>query len=137
MASCERKRFSKKKICVGDLRHVIVIQSRSLSDAKIGDNEPEEIFATVLKTRAGIRTLEGMFSGAAVFQGLNIEDRPTHTFTVVRGKITEAVETGNNFIFYDQRRFRIVRRTLSNEDPYYVDIQCQERGSFRKSASEA
>lgn len=137
MANCNRKRFARTKICAGDLRHQIVIQKRELQGAGLENNEPNEMFTTVATMKCGITTFAGLFGGTALFSGVNIADRPTHVFTVRSNSIADALESGNNFILYDARYFRVINRTINNEDPYFVDIQAQERGIYTTSANEA
>lgn len=134
MANCDRKRFKRTKLCAGDLRNSIAIQTRELRGATINNNQPTVVFTTVATIKCGIKTTH-LYS--SLYTGINIADRPTHIFTVRKNSITKIVEFGNNFILFDGRYFKITGRTINNEDPYFVDIQSQERGIDSLSANEA
>lgn len=136
MAKCTRTRINRRKICAGDLRHRITLLRRELQEAGVDDNEPQQVFTTLLSAKAGVRTFNG-FSGTPLFDGVSVEERPTHSFIMRRNSITENVDDGNTFILLDGRYFRVIRRTIVDEDRYYVDISARERGDITRSANEA
>jgi len=66
---------------------------------------------------------------------VNLDDQPTHRFFVRRDGQTAALEAGNNFILYQDRRFRVIRSSLHNEDQDYVVILARETGGLAVAAT--
>lgn len=135
--ACVKKRFKQTQICTGDLRNLITIQERSLSAAGFDDNEPTEVFTPIGTAYAGIVTTSSFSQSAALFAGVAIDQVGTHTFTVPFSTLYSQVEQGNNFILFDDRRFKIVRREIKDENKQFINLFCNERGSVDQSASEA
>ncbi len=135
--ACPRKRFQQTKICIGDLRNFITVQLRSQSAAGFDDNEPTEVFTAIGTTFAGIKTSSGFAVSTALFAGVGIDNVGTHTFTVSYSPLYNSVEKGNNFILFDSRRFKILRREINDENKQFINLFCNERGSVDQSASEA
>jgi hypothetical protein len=82
--------------------------------------------------KCGISTVS---THSVLFNGVNTESRPTHIFTIRKNPVE--LERGNVFIVYDGRYFRVMGRTINNEDPYFIDIQTVERGITSLSSNEA
>jgi len=131
--ACKRKSFKKTEICVADLRHKIVLQSRAMSAVSAGIYEPVETFATIATVKSAIETVEG----TRRFAGVAIDKRTTHIFWIryTSGLVTP--EDGNHFILYDARRFRVLRVTNDGEDRKWLAIQCTERGDDSQAAAQA
>lgn len=128
------RRFNRTKACAGDLRHVITIQSRTLPPASFdASDQPEPVFTSVRDVYAGVETVQG----TRRWNGTNIDKRTTHLFFVRRDPAIENIDTGNNFIMFDSRRFRIFAITREAEDPYLLRIQAAERGDATVQAANA
>jgi head-tail adaptor len=135
--ACKRKRFIKTEICIGDLRNQIEIQERSLLAAGFDDNEPTESFTTIATVFAGIKTATNANFNTALFNGVSLDQVTTHTFTISYDPTLKNLENGNNFILFNDRRFKILRRSINDENDIFIDLFCSERGLSSQSASEA
>ena len=82
MALCEKKRFKKKKLCRGDLRHRIDILQASNRPAGIDEIGGDNDFVVVRSAFAAIQTTQTMAAGSQRFNDVNESDRPTHNFFV-------------------------------------------------------
>lgn len=133
MAVCERKRSPRRKICGGDLRNVIEIQERAIGTPAPGNVDAPITFTTVATDRASIETTRG----TRRFSGVNIDPNTTHIFTTRRNPNASLEAAGNQFVLFEGRRFRIIRLTIDNEDPYFMMYECTERGDETAAASEA
>ena len=120
---------TRPKYCAGDFRHAITIERRELSHASALNAEPEHTYKTVLTTRAKIET-----KGARIWQGVVVEDAPTHVFTMRATTIP-----------FDARdRVRDVKGNLYviqsiedvNEYGELTKLNCIERGSEAQEANQ-
>lgn len=133
MAVCKTKRFARERICAGDLRNRITIQTRTLAAANFDDTDVDETFATVVSTYAAIETIRG----TRRFASVNIDKRATHLFYVRYRDAIKDMETGNNFILHNSRRYFILELTIMAEDNRFIIIQATNRGESAEPASEA
>lgn len=133
MAKCERKRIPRIKICAGDLRHKIDIQTRSMSDNSPGQFNPAESFTTVVSPWSAVETP----NGRSKFLGVNINEDTTHIFIIRYDSALSNIEAANNFVLFNSRRMRILGVKNMNEDNYFLAIECTERGDSSKAATEA
>ena len=125
---CTTKRFNKTQLCAGDLDKEIEFMTRTLGSPGLNDTVPP-ITLTLLKlVFCGVTTVKG----SSKFSGVNIEDRPTHIFTVRHDPAILNLETANNFVRFNNtfniRLFRIVDVEINDEDQFYLDVLCTERG---------
>lgn len=130
---CQKKRIPTVKICTGDLKHKITIQTRQLGGVSVGTYTPQETFTTLASPWAGIETP----NGRSRFLGTNINEKTTHVFIVRYQSTIAELEVHNNFILYDSRRFKILSVTNTNEDNNFLAIEATERGDDDKDASDA
>lgn len=133
MAICKKKRFTRTQLCAGDLRHKIAIQTRSLGGVSFGQTSPRETFTTIFSPWAAIETI----SGFRKFSGINIDENATDVFYILFSSAVAALEVGNHFILFDDKRFRILEVTDLNRDKRTLAIQCSDRGDDGLEASEA
>lgn len=133
MSKCERKRVPVVKICAGDLRNKIDIQTRSLGGNSIGVVAPSETFTTLFSPWAAIETP----NGKSRFLGVDINDQTTHIFIVRYDSTIVNIEVKNNFILFNSNRMKILRVKNMNEDNIFLAIECTERGDDGKAATEA
>lgn len=132
MVICKKKRFTRIELCASDLRHKIAIQTRSLGGVSFGQTSPGETFATVFSPWAAIETINGFKK----FAGINIDERATDVFYIRFSSAVAALEVGNHFILFDDKRFRILEVTDLNRDKRTLAIQCTDRGEKGLDASE-
>ena len=137
MATCKTRRFPREKICAGDLRHRISIEKRTHLEPEPGQSVGVNSFQVIKRTYSGIKTLTGLFGGTARFDGVNVEDRPTHMFTVRKDNSILLPELSNYFVRYNSRLFRILRAAIKDEDTNLIDISATERGVDSQEANEA
>ena len=133
MAVCKTKRFARERICAGDLRNRITIETRNLGFANFDDKDVTETFTTVTSTYAAIETIKG----TRRFSGVNIDKRATHLFYVRYRAAIKDLETGNNYILHDSRRYFILELTINAEDNRFIIIQATNRGKDSEAASDA
>jgi len=133
VSGCEYKRIKKIKVCAGDLRHRVTIQTRALQANIPGQVSPSENFTELTKAWAGIETPNGY----SKFAGVNINKNTTHIFIVRYQSAIANLEVANNFVLFDGRRMRILDVKNMNEDNLFLAIQCTERGDDSKTASDA
>lgn len=133
MPKCVKKRIPRIEICAADLNKKIAIQRRVLEPPLPGDVQPILTFIDIANPWAAIETP----TGASKFLGVNINDGTTHIFIVRYRALISALEVGNNFVLFNDRRFRILNVTNMNEDNIFLAIECTERGEDDKDANEA
>jgi head-tail adaptor len=90
----------------------------------VEDTTPPLTLTSLKFVWAGLNTV----SGTARFDGVNVEDRPTHIFTARYDDEIMALEEGNNFIRFKSRLFRILDAKINDEDDIFIDIVTTERG---------
>lgn len=125
---CKTKRFAKTQLCAGDLDKEIEFMTRDLTAPEIDDTVPPLSLALIKLVFCGITTV----NGTARFAKVNIDERPTHIFTVRHDPEILNIETGNTFVRFNNtfntRLFRIIDIEINNEDEFYLDVLCTERG---------
>ena len=123
--SCEIKRFPKVKICLGDLRHSVILANRVADGQTPGDWDNSAIaFTNYATVWSAIRTVEG----TARFSRTAIDDRATHLIYIRHRTDWRDIEAGNVFVLKGDRRFRVLRVTNNDEDSIFDIIQVTERG---------
>lgn len=133
MPKCVKKRITRIEICAADLNKKIAIQRRTLAPPSPGSTQPVLTFTDIASPWAAIETP----TGASKFLGVNINDETTHIFIVRYRSLLANLEVANNFILFNDRRFRILNVTNMNEDNIFLAIETTERGDDDKDANEA
>lgn len=137
MRNCDIKRIKATKLCRGDLKHLVEIQSRTLDPSGFDTNQPVETFTTIRQQWVAIETVSGVRHGVAKFARVNILDDSTHLFWCFWDADLPAIENRNNFILHDNRRFKVLKIDNINELNTVVAIQTTERGDNTEEASKA
>ncbi len=83
MAKCKRIPFPKQKICLGDFRHIMVIQGRNIKAPKEGVDF-DEIFDDKLTIKVAVKTLGSLGRGVEVFDATNVGVTATHQIITIR-----------------------------------------------------
>jgi len=133
MAKCDVRRITAKKLCLGDLRHLVGIQSRELDESGFDTSQPVETFTQIRQQWCAIETV----SGVSKFSKINIEDDATHLFWCFWDVVFPDLETGNNYMLHDGRRFKVLKVDNVNERNLALMIQTTERGESSEAASDA
>lgn len=127
--SCSTLRFPKVKICLGDLRHSIILANREAVGQSPDDWDTSGVtFTNYATVWSAIRTTAGVFTGVARFGSTSIDPNATHMFYIRHRTDWRNIEAGNVFVLMGDRRFRVLRVDNSNEDKIFDIIQCTERG---------
>ena len=124
---------TKKRVCIGQLDKYIQIESRNIKapvNANPSDVDADEIFDNRIHLWANIKTSVG----EAIFDGANIEQTVTHIITFNYPGFTVSVE---DWIIYDNRRFKIMSVENINEDGIFISVRCVDRGIDTKQATKA
>lgn len=129
MGKCKAKRVTATKLCTGDLRHPVELQSRSLDTSGFASSQPVEVFTTLRVQWCAIETV----SGVSRYGAVNIEDGVTHLFWCK----WDIGLTGVDYILHDARRFKVMSMDNLNERDTTVVFQTKERGDVSLDASEA
>jgi head-tail adaptor len=113
--------------------NLIDIQERTLMPPMPGQLEGQEVFATVKQVWAAIETPT---RGSEQFNNVNIADVHTHIF-YIRFDPELTIETGNTFIHFDGRRFRVISAKNDNELGNMTVIMARETGLDSAEAARA
>lgn len=135
MARCRKKRFERVELCAGDLRNRVTLQRRQ-QQAGIGISDPELIFVDQGRYFAGIETITTQGGGTKRFVGVALDPNATH-MVWIRYSSTLSIPEDNNsfFLLSTNRRLRVLRVSIVNEDRQYFAIQCSERGDADQAGS--
>lgn len=125
MTICKRVSITKKKVCIGDLRHRIKVQIRSIVAPDDIDYSQE---ITDLRTVwAAIQTSRG----SEIFDGTNVIGVATHFFHI--RKIDNV--TFQNFVEYNNNKYRILDVQNLDEDNLFLVLRCTIRGDKTKDSN--
>lgn len=137
MPICVSKKVKKVKLCSGDMNDTIDIVSRTISAPTLGTSDPKTTFTTIASPWAVIETIDLSGGSARYFESVNVNDRPTHKFSIFYDADIWPLDSDNNFVEFDSRRFRIVGAKDLNEMKTTIEILCTERGVDTKDATKA
>ena len=137
MDNCDVKRIKKTKLCLGDLEHLVEIQTRTLNPSDFESSQPDEAFETIRSQWMAIETVSGVKQGVARFAKINILKGATHLFWCEWDHDFPALEDRNNFMMYDLRRFKVLKVHNINERNTVLAIQTTERGDSTEEAAKA
>lgn len=129
---CNKFRSKSRKLCSGDLKDLIEIQQRVLKPPQPGQMSGTEIFTTIKSVWAFANTVRG----TSRFASVNIDENATHLW-YIRYDPDLDIETKNNFILYESRRFSIIDVTNDDENDNFLIIQTRETGDDDKEAASA
>lgn len=138
MAQCRRKRISHVRLCSPDLDKFVQVQCRQLLPLRPGQSNPVVDFVDVKGVWAGVETLRGTTRFNRVNVGASglVRDA-THLFNIRYDPDLVTLEREKHFIRFDSRLFKVLEVNRNNEDPYFLIIQCVERGDEAADAAEA
>lgn len=125
MTVCKRINITKKKICIGDLKKRVIVQTRAIVPPEGVDYSQ---LITDLKTVwAAIQTSKG----SEIFDGTNVIGVATHFFYI--RKIDNV--TFENFVEYNSKEYRILDVQNVDEDDLFLLLRCTERGIKTKDSN--
>lgn len=121
MANCSFKKRKKRKICSGDLRSQVQIQTRSIKPPSLNEYEFNEEFETTSTVWALIETK----SGLQVFDGVNTIETPSHNIYI---RYIEGVTFENWLIFEDNKYTILDVEDLEERHEFYL-LRCSKFGN--------
>lgn len=120
MPACEKIRRKSRKICIGDMRDMIQVQTRTIKSPVDGAFDFTEEFNDSLDIWALVETQ----SGVEVFDGANIKGVVTHLFYI---RFMEGF-TFEKWITFKGQKFNIIDvQNLEERDEFYL-LRCSLRG---------
>lgn len=131
---CDVKRIKPLKLCTGDLRYLVSIQTRGLVDSDFTDSQPNEPFTTVRSQWCGLETIN---SGVRRFAKINILEEATHIFWTQYDVSFPDIENLNHWVLHDSKRYKVLKVENVNERNVTIAIQTTERGNTSEDASDA
>lgn len=134
MGTCETKRIKTVLLCIGDLTHLVEVQTRELIAGDFEETAPVELFTTIHYRWAAIETVG---AGVARFGKITVLDDATHIFWMIWDSEMPDLETNNHWILSDSKRYKILKVHNINENDTTFAIQTVERGDSSLEASEA
>jgi hypothetical protein len=137
MGNCDIKRIKATKLCRGDLKHLVSLQTRSLEASGYDSSQPNEVFTTIREQWCAIETVSGVGQGVSRFSKIHILEESTHLFWTTWDSDFPDLENRNHWILYEGKRFKILRVDNINELNTTIVIQTTERGENSEEASEA
>jgi len=138
MGKCAtKKRIKPTILCAGDLRELVDITLRELTESGFETSQPTEVFTSIRQQFCAIETVGFPNMGVSRFDGINIEDGATHLFWCEWDAGFPALENRNHFILWDDKRFKVLRMTNINERNTTVVVQTTERGEDTQEATKA
>jgi len=138
MAICENIKITKSRICTGDMDQKITLQNRTIVAPDFGELNPTTTYTTILEPYAAVATISLMGGAVRRFDGVNINDTPTHQIYIFYDATIWPLDSDNTFILLeDGRRLRIVGVDDMNEMHETIRLLCTERGIDTQAGTEA
>lgn len=125
--SKELVRIPRKQVCIGDLKHRIVLHTRTLKEPGFGEVNPTENFGGD-EVWARVKTA----AGKVLFNGVTDEVLTHEIFIRYNPKVTS-----QTWIEFRDRNFRIVNVEDYNEENEFMRLRCIERGDKSVEATKA
>lgn len=132
MSQCKDITPKKRRLCTGDLRDRIEIQSRALKPTTFSSSDYQEEFITISTVWASIQTTRG-------FQSFNdvgtVENNVTHKIYIRFS--TELTITTENWLIFKNERYDIIDIENLEERNEFLLLYCEKKGSDSVPANEA
>lgn len=132
MTICTNSSPRKRKICTGDLKNLITIQTRTLTSNGFEDVDYDEVFTQVIQVWAAIKTTRG-------FQSFNdvgtIQNNITHKIYIRFS--ADFTITSEDWLDFEGERYLI--RDIENleERNEYLLLYCVKKGDNTKLANKS
>lgn len=123
-------RKTRRKICVGDMRDRVKLQSRDITEPAFGATDFDEQFEGTSEVWALVNTT----AGKVIFNGVNADVAISHEIFIRHDPTVTAetwVELG------DGRRLDVVNVENLDEREDFMRLLCTERGDKAKGATAA
>ena len=135
-----KKRILPYKLCAGDLRHKMEIQTRDLTaTSDFEDSQPIETFSHIRYQYCAIESIAGVTDAEGVmrFKGIHISRGSTHLIWTNWDADFPDLEHGNNYFLWDNKRYKVLTVNDVNERKRALAIQVTERGEDSEEATKA
>lgn len=130
MATRVEVRRPRRKLCIGDLRDRIILQSRDITEPAFGARDFDEDFKQQDGVWASIRTT----AGKVFFDGVNTDIAVTHE---IRIRYDSRVTAETWIELEDGRRLDVVNVEDLEERKEYLTLLCTERGLGDREAAKS
>ncbi len=130
MSTRQTVRRGRRKLCLGDLRDRICLQTRSITEPAFGSVEPGEDFVGDSEVWALVKTT----AGKVFFNGVNADLSISHEI-LIRYDPAVTAETWREL--EDGRRLDIVNVEDLEDRKEYLRLFCTDRGTKDQGASSA
>lgn len=128
MPFISRKTFRKRSISPGDLRHKITIQKRAISPPSGSGVDYSSTFTDLATVSAAIESI----TPKQQFGDININENVTHKFYI---RFMSGIDL-NCWVLHENKRYPIVDIKNWNHLNQWLELQCNEKGSADKEASQ-
>ncbi len=118
--SCKIIKAKSTKVCIGDMRHKIKINVRTLTPPSNGDVDFDEVLSGTVEVWAALITT----SGKEVFDGTNLKGIATHIFYI--RALTG--QTAEDWVEFKGEYYRILSVENYREDDRFQELMCNVRG---------
>ena len=119
-----------RKICVGDMRDRISLQTRAITEPAFSTTNFTETFAGADKTWAKVVTI----AGKTVFDGVNQDVALSHEVTI---RFDSGVTAETWVLLANGSRLDVIVTEDLEERNEYLLLKCRERGTKDKAATAA
>lgn len=130
MARCQKIRRKNRRVCVGDLDTLIVIQNRNLSAPEFSAVDFNEDFDGDLDVWAAINTV----TGKTFFDGVSVDTQITHEILI---QFEETVTASSWVLLDGTNRLDILNVEDLEERHEFMLLTCTDRGLAVNEASKA
>lgn len=120
------------KVSTGDLRERVKIEVRVTKPPQYGSGEYQESYTELNEVWAKVETL-GFQIGVKEFNEVNIEDRPSHRFTI---RHIAGINSFDHRIRYRSEFYEIIRPSNPEERNEYLTLYCKKVGNDSLGANQ-
>jgi len=120
------------KVSTGDLRERIKLEIRVTNPPQYGSGEYQESYTELNEVWAKVETL-GFQIGVKEFNEVNIEDRPSHRFTI---RYIANINSFDHRIRYRSEFYEIIRPSNPEERNEYLTLYCKKAGNDSLGANQ-
>jgi len=120
MAKCKFLKRPHRKVCLGDLNDLIILQTRDITEPLFDTVDFDENFGDLPEVYAKIKTT----SGRTVFDGVDTDVNVSHEITIR----FDPVVTSETWVEFEGRRLDILRVEDLEERHEWQLLLCLDRG---------
>ena len=133
MAICSSIRKKRRKVCVGDMRDVVILQNRNITPPIFNTVDFDESFEPINATNNESLALVETTTGKTFFDGVNTDTPITHIIYIMY----DSTVTAETWVEFEGRRIDILAVEDFDERHMFMKLTCLDRGLISKNASKA